>query len=101
MPMWLNFPGVREVRVLYNVESDEGAPLLAMVLSTLYDNREALAAALASPVRFESRDMTKGLLEMFDGPFNHHVFYMTSVATIAGLARSRTATWNASVPTAA
>lgn len=74
MPMWLKFPGVREVRVLYNVERDEGAPLFAMVLSTMYDDRAALAAALDSPVRFESRKMTKGLLEMFDGHIHHHVF---------------------------
>jgi hypothetical protein len=44
-----------------------------MVLSTMYDNREALAAALDSPVRYESRDMTKGLLAMFDGHIHHHV----------------------------
>ena len=84
MPMWLNFPGVREVRVLYNIERDEGAPLLAMVLSTLYDNREALAAALESPVRFESREMTKGLLEMFDGHVHHHVFDLADFGTTAG-----------------
>lgn len=84
MPMWLNFPGVREVRVLYNIERDEGAPLLAMVLSTLYDSRQALAAALESPVRFESREMTKGLLEMFDGHVHHHVFDLADFGTAAG-----------------
>ncbi|WP_117193301.1 hypothetical protein [Rhizobium terrae] len=74
MPMWRAFPGVREVRVLYNVERDEGAPSYPMVLSTLYDSREALAAALEAPVRYESREMTKGLLEMFEGHIHHHVF---------------------------
>jgi len=74
MPMWLTFPGVQEVRVLYSIERDDGAPVYPMVLSTMYDSREALAAALESPVRYESRDMTKGLLDMFDGHIHHHVF---------------------------
>ncbi|TCV72190.1 hypothetical protein EDE05_10531 [Neorhizobium sp. R1-B] len=74
MPMWLAFPGVKEVRVLYNIERDEGAPRYPMVLSTMYESREALAAALQSPVRYESREMTKGLMEMFDGHIHHHVF---------------------------
>jgi hypothetical protein len=74
LPMWLAFPGVREVRVLYSIERDDGAPSYPMVLSTMYDSREALAAALMSPVRYESREMTKGLLNMFDGRIHHHVF---------------------------
>lgn len=74
MPLWLAFPGVREVRVLHAVERDEGAAPLAMILSTAYDDREALARALASTVRYESREVTKGLLEMFDGHIHHHVF---------------------------
>ena len=74
MPMWLDFPGIREVRVLYSVERDEGAPAVPMVLSTMYDSRQALAEALESPVRYASREMTKGLLAMFDGAIHHHVF---------------------------
>jgi hypothetical protein len=74
MPMWLAFPGVREVRVLYNIERDKGAPSYPMVLSTMYESRETLAAALDSPVRYESREATKGLLAMFDGHIHHHVF---------------------------
>ena len=77
MPMWLEFPGIREVRVLYAVERDEGAPAYPMVLWTKYDSREALAKALASRVRYESREATKGLLEMFDGHIHHHVFGLT------------------------
>jgi hypothetical protein len=74
MPMWLVFPGIREVRVLYDIERDEGAPSYPMVLSTMYESRETLAAALDSPVRYESREATKGLLAMFDGHIHHHVF---------------------------
>lgn len=74
MPMWLAFPNVKEVRVLYAVERDDGAPAYPMVLSTMYESRGALAEALDSTVRYESREMTKGLLEMFDGRIHHHVF---------------------------
>lgn len=73
MPMWLAFPGIKEVRVLYAIERDDGAPSYPMVLSTAYESREALAAALESPIRYESREMTKGLMEMFDGHIHHHV----------------------------
>jgi len=74
MPMWRQFPGVKEVRVLYALERDGGAPPYTMVLSTMYESREALATALESPVRYESREVTKGLLAMFDGRIHHHVF---------------------------
>lgn len=74
LPMWLRFPGIREVRILYGVGRDEGAPSYPMVLSTLYDSTEALATALESPVRYESREATKGLFDMFEGHIHHHVF---------------------------
>ena len=45
-----------------------------MVLSMAFDDEAALAAALESPVRFESRESTKGLLAMFDGRVRHHVY---------------------------
>ncbi|MDK1491864.1 EthD family reductase [Sinorhizobium sp. 7-81] len=77
MPLWEAFPGVREVRVLHAVERDAGATPFAMILSTAYDDREALAQALESPVRYQSREMTKGLLEMFDGHIHHHVFELS------------------------
>jgi hypothetical protein len=48
-----------------------------MVLWTMYDSEEALTEALASPVRYESREATKVLLEMFDGHIHHHVFDLT------------------------
>lgn len=74
MPMWLRFPGILEVKVLYGIERDEGAPPFPMALWTAYESRQALEAALESPVRYESREMTKGLMEMFEGRIHHHVF---------------------------
>lgn len=74
LPLWRRFPGVREVRVLYEIERDAGMPEVALVLSMKFDSAEALQAALASPVCYESREVTKGLLAMFDGRVRHHVF---------------------------
>jgi antibiotic biosynthesis monooxygenase (ABM) superfamily enzyme len=82
MPMWLQFPGVKEVRVLYAIERDDGAPAYPMVLWTMYDSREALAAALASPVRYASREKTQGLLSMFEGRIHHHVFDLAGAETL-------------------
>lgn len=74
LPLWRCFPGVREVRVLREVARDDGIPEVAMVLSMTFDAPEALQAALDSPVRYESREVTKGLLAMFDGRVRHHVY---------------------------
>lgn len=74
LPLWRRFPGAREVRVLREIERDAGMPEVAMVLSMTFDDRRALAAALDSPIRFESREVTKGLLALFDGRVRHHVF---------------------------
>ena len=74
LPLWRQFPDVREVRVLHALSRDDGAPAYAMVLSMKFDSEEALAAALESPVRYESREVTKGLMEMFEGRIHHHVY---------------------------
>jgi hypothetical protein len=65
---------VREVRVLHEVEHDDGGTPVAMVLSMAFADRAALAEALAAPVRHRSRDLTRGLLAMFEGRVRHHVF---------------------------
>jgi hypothetical protein len=45
-----------------------------MALAIRYPDLEAVDAALKSDVRFQSRDVTGGLLEMFTGRVHHHVF---------------------------
>lgn len=74
LPMWRRFPGVREVRVLHALERDDGAAPIAMVLSMQFDDQSALTQALESPARYESREVTKGLLAFFEGRIRHHVF---------------------------
>ena len=74
VPLWTRFPGAGEVRVLRQDESDSDAQHYEMVLSVRYPDKAAIDTALASPVRFESREVTKGLLELFDGTVFHTVF---------------------------
>jgi hypothetical protein len=74
VPLWTQFPGATEVRVLDGTDRDEGAPVYAMALAIRYPDMKTCSAALESPVRFESREVTKGLLEMFTGRVHHHVF---------------------------
>jgi hypothetical protein len=74
VPLWTKFPGAEEVRILDGVSRDDGAPEYAMALAIRYPDLEAVDAALKSDVRFQSRDVTGGLLEMFTGRVHHHVF---------------------------
>ncbi|MDO9416118.1 hypothetical protein [Pararhizobium sp.] len=74
VPLWTQFPGASEVRVLDGTERDEGAPAFAMALAIRYPDMDTCNRALQSPVRSESRAVTTGLLEMFTGRVHHHVF---------------------------
>ncbi len=74
VPLWTQFPGAQEVRVLDGLERDEGAPVYAMALAIRYPDMAAVNVALNSPFRAESREVTGDLLKMFTGKVHHHVF---------------------------
>ncbi len=74
VPLWTRFPKALRIEVLREVEAEDGSQRYPMVLCTTYPDRKAIEEALASPVRFESREVTKGLFEFFDGR-NFHVDY--------------------------
>ncbi|MER9495308.1 hypothetical protein NKI86_26225 [Mesorhizobium sp. M0320] len=74
VPLWTQFPGAEEVRVLDGTERDDGAPVYAMVLAIRYPDMDTCSRALQSDVRFQSRELTGELLEMFTGRVHHHVF---------------------------
>jgi len=80
VPIWTRFPGAMEVRVMRPLECDVTNEPIEMVLAIRYPSREAIEAALNSAVRSEGREMTKGLLEMFDGAVFHTVFDATQFA---------------------
>lgn len=74
VPLWTQFPGASEVRVLRQRESDTAEPHYAMVLSIAYPSLEAIEQALKSDVRQKSREETAELVKMFEGRIFHTVF---------------------------
>lgn len=74
VPLWTRFPTATEVRVLDGIERDDGAPTYAMALAICYPDLESCKRALDSAARFQSRQETATLLEMFTGRVHHHIF---------------------------
>ena len=74
VPLWTQFPGAEEVRVLRQLESDTDQPHYAMVLAIKYPSRAAIEEALKSDVRAKSREVTTDLIKMFEGQIFHTVF---------------------------
>jgi len=73
-PLWTRFPKALTIEVLREVEAEDGSHRYPMVLCTSYPDLAAIEEALASPVRFESREVTKGLFEFFEGRIFHVVY---------------------------
>ncbi len=74
VPLWKQFPGASEVRVMFGEERDEGAPEFPLILAISYPDRAAMAKALESPFRAQSREVTGEIVEeYFTGRIHHHV----------------------------
>lgn len=74
LPKWKQFPGALDVRVSFAESRDDGAPEYPMILAINYPDLAAVEAALASPVRAESRAATEAVLSRyFEGRVHHHV----------------------------
>ena len=74
VPLWTQFTGNTDVRVMFSEERDEGAPEFPLILAISYPDRAAMEAALASPFRAQSRDVTAEIVAAhFDGRIHHHV----------------------------
>lgn len=73
-PLWTQFPGAEEVRVMRQEEADVAEPHFEMVLAIRYPSKQAVELALASDVRAESRAVTADLMKMFEGDIFHSVF---------------------------
>jgi hypothetical protein len=83
VPLWTQFPGAEEVRVLRQLESDTDQPHYAMVLAIKYPSRAAIEEALKSDVRAKSREVTGELIKMFEGRIFHTVFDAAHDVTLA------------------
>jgi antibiotic biosynthesis monooxygenase (ABM) superfamily enzyme len=77
VPLWTQFPGAEEVRVLRQKESDTDNPHYAMVLAVKYPDMAAIEKAMASDARAQSRTETGELVKMFEGRIFHTIFETT------------------------
>ena len=84
VPLWRQFPGVEEVRLLRPVSTDAGAPDIHLVLATRYPDLATMEAALRSPQREATRDPTRRLLDLFDGDVFHTTFDATECRSSTG-----------------
>jgi hypothetical protein len=84
VPLWTQFPGAEEVRVLDGLDRDEGAPNYAMALAIRYPDMAAVEKALQSDVRAQSREVTGELLKLFTGKVHHHVFEVSDYTPASG-----------------
>lgn len=74
VPLWKQFTGAEEVRVMFGEERDEDAPEFPLILAISYPDRSAMETALATPIRAKSREVTAEIVaEFFDGRIHHHV----------------------------
>lgn len=74
VPLWKQFPGNTDVRVMFGEERDDGAPEFPLILAITYPDRAAMEAALDSPFRAESREVTGQITAAyFEGRIHHHV----------------------------
>ena len=61
-PLWRQFDGAEDVRIMFAVEQDDGGPEIPLILAITYPDRAAMARALDSPARYESRDLLPAFL---------------------------------------
>ena len=79
---WRAFPGALEVRVLREVESDNPDIPLELVISIKFESLDAIDNALNSPERYESREKSKSLIDMFEGEVFHTVFKAEQILSV-------------------
>ncbi|MEM8850607.1 MAG: hypothetical protein AAGE03_11310 [Pseudomonadota bacterium] len=74
VPLWTQFPGNTDVRVMFGEDRDEGAPEFPLILAITYPDRATMTAALDSPARFRSKEVTGEIIDAyFTGRIHHHV----------------------------
>lgn len=74
IPLWTQFPGNTDVRVMFSEDRDEGAPEFPLILAISYPDRATMDAALDSPARAQSKQVTGEIVDAyFTGRIHHHV----------------------------
>lgn len=81
VPLWTQFTGNTDVRVMFSDDRDEGAPEFPLILAITYPDKAAMEAALESPARYQSKDVTGEIVaEFFEGRIHHHVTELNAFA---------------------
>lgn len=71
VPLVLKMPGLRDLRILWGAEFQDGAPSYVLAMEHGYDDKAALEAALASPAREAMRAKLGEVLPLFKGVIRH------------------------------
>jgi hypothetical protein len=59
---------------MFSDDRDAGAPEFPLILAISYPDTAIMEAALDSPARFQSKEVTGEIVaEFFDGQIHHHV----------------------------
>lgn len=78
--LYHKFPGLRWANMLIADEVEEGSPEIYATLHFCFDSKEALEAALATPVRQELRThYANAVLPFFEGTIKHANQHATSL----------------------
>lgn len=64
-PLWRRFDGATEIRVMFGVADDANGPRVPLVLAIDYADEAAMERAMASPARYESRDLLPDFYDRF------------------------------------
>ncbi|MEP5729720.1 MAG: hypothetical protein ABJL67_10110 [Sulfitobacter sp.] len=74
VPLWRQFPGNIDVRVMFSDDRDAGAPEFPLILAITYPDTATMDAALEAPARHQSKEVTGEIVaQYFDGRIHHHV----------------------------
>jgi len=74
VPLWTQFPGNIDVKVMFSDDRDAGAPEFPLILAITYPDTTTMEAALEAPARFQSKEVTGEIVaEFFEGRIHHHV----------------------------
>ena len=65
IPLWRQFDGAHNVKILYALEQDPNGPEIPLTLAITYPDQAAMEKALQSPARYESRDMLPAFYQEF------------------------------------
>ena len=70
VPLWTQFPGNTDVRVMFSDDRDDGAPEFPLILAITYPDNSVMDAALEAPARYQSKEVTGQIVEeFFDGAY--------------------------------